>query len=296
MNFLLKLLFLVIISHVHLYSKVLIITHVYNRPEFLDWQCRCFQKFLQDDYEFVVFNDARPGPMHEAIKAMCDRWLVRCIPIPQELHDHPQEEPFWEIDTGEGTRRHVDGIQYSLDLLGYDYDGAVAIFDSDMFLIKPCSFEQLLQNYDIAAINRGASHSKGDIVHLWPGLTILAMNRLPNKKTLDFKCGRIKDCLVDTGGYTYYYLQNNKDVRCLSLGYFPLGNWHVEASDFPLKERLRIYKRLNFEEREISWLLKYSAVASMEFYYFNHFIHYGAGRFAQDVKSMALAEYMEALL
>ena len=40
-------------------SKVLIITHAYNRPEFIPLQDITFKKFLKDDYEFVVFNDAR---------------------------------------------------------------------------------------------------------------------------------------------------------------------------------------------------------------------------------------------
>lgn len=40
-------------------EKVLIITTVYNRPDFIELQAKTFEKFLKDDYRFVVFNDAR---------------------------------------------------------------------------------------------------------------------------------------------------------------------------------------------------------------------------------------------
>ena len=32
--------------------------HNYNRPDFINIQQATFKKFLKDDYEYVVFNDA----------------------------------------------------------------------------------------------------------------------------------------------------------------------------------------------------------------------------------------------
>ena len=40
-------------------QKILIITHNYNRPDFIEIQSATFKKFLQDDYEYVVFNDVQ---------------------------------------------------------------------------------------------------------------------------------------------------------------------------------------------------------------------------------------------
>ena len=40
-----------------LHAKVLIYTYAYNRPDFIEIQHKTFQKFLKDDYEFVVFDD-----------------------------------------------------------------------------------------------------------------------------------------------------------------------------------------------------------------------------------------------
>lgn len=278
-------------------QRVLLITHAYNHPDFLDFQCRCFQKFLEDDYTFIVFNDARPGPMHDAIVAMCDKWDVTCIPIPQELHDHPQEEPFWQNDSGaEGTRRHCDGIQYSLDVIGYDFDGIVVIIDSDCFPLKPININQLFdEGHDIVAITRGPFSGGIAVEYLWPGLTMMAMNRLPDRKTLDFKCGNIGGHLVDSGGYTHYYLKNHPEVKVKSLGYFPEGCIYKHCRDFPAKQREKIYRRLNFNKREIDWIFKHPGF-DIEFYHYNHFLHFNCGRFSQSNKEAILAELMESIL
>lgn len=278
-------------------NMVLIITHAYNRPEFIDLQYRCFKSFLKDDYEFVVFNDAPPGQKHDEIVAVCKKWNIRCIPIPQEIHDHPQEEEFWKNQEGsEGTKRHVDGIQYSLDILGYDHDGIVAFFDSDLFLLKPFSISKIIEHHDIVAVMRGKFGGGDEIMHLWPGCTFLAMNRLPNKRTLDFKCGRINGHLVDTGGYTYHYLQNNKTVRLLSIGKFEMKEFY-EYRYLPRKKRIKKYKSLDFGEQEISWLLKYPLV-DVEFYHSNHFMHHGLSRFPNlnIKKTQAILEYFKSVL
>ena len=55
-------------------SKILIITSAYNRPEFVEVQARTFTKFLRDEYEFVVFNDANSSAVYSQIEQMCDKW------------------------------------------------------------------------------------------------------------------------------------------------------------------------------------------------------------------------------
>jgi hypothetical protein len=238
-----------------LHAKVLIITHAYNRPEFIDYQVKCFQKFLQDDYEFVVFNDAPPGMTHDAIVEACSKHTIRCLPIPQEIHHHPQESEWWQNNTAaEGTKRHVDGIQYSLDLMGYEHDGIVAFFDSDLFLIKPFSIEKALAKHDIVSMMRFPMIGTNDVLHLWPGLCFLAMHRLPEKHTLDFKCGALNNRILDTGGYTYFYLRDHPEVSLLSLGIFPIGDVAV----------------------------------NIELYHEDHFVHYGEGRNQNEAKSRAL--------
>ena len=106
-------------------AKVLIITHAYNRPDFIEIQAKTFKKFLLDDYEFVVFNDSPNPIMHEAIRATCKKWGVMCVPIPQDIHTMPYLPREEGDDLTRPNIRHVNCIQYSLDTLGFNHEGIV---------------------------------------------------------------------------------------------------------------------------------------------------------------------------
>jgi len=58
-------------------AKVLIFTYAYNRPDFVEIQHKTFQKFLEDEYEFVVFNDAVDASIYHQIHAICSRYKIR---------------------------------------------------------------------------------------------------------------------------------------------------------------------------------------------------------------------------
>ena len=64
-------LLLLVIFQLSFAEKILIITHAYNRPEFIEIQHLTFQKFLADEYEFVVFNDAPTDAMANQISKAC---------------------------------------------------------------------------------------------------------------------------------------------------------------------------------------------------------------------------------
>ncbi len=44
-------------------AKVLLFTFAYNRPELIELQYKTFKKFLLDDYELIVINDAKSPDM-----------------------------------------------------------------------------------------------------------------------------------------------------------------------------------------------------------------------------------------
>jgi hypothetical protein len=248
-------------------AKILIITHAFNRPDFIEIQHLTFQKFLLDDYEFVIFNDAPPGPDHDAIEHMCENFGILHIPIPQELHAYPLRP----------SERHCDGIRYSLETLGFDYDGIVAFFDSDLFLIRPLSIEALMEGFDIAsAYRRGVWGEGTHLQYLWPGLCFLRMNTLPNKETLNFNNGVIDGFAVDSGGHTYNYLQAN-DVNIKFLGEFPFRFYQAEIGCNALEKQM--------------------LETGAEFAYHRHFLHFGAASYWDyPPRSDALRKYLPSIL
>ncbi len=195
-----------------LQARVLLITHSYNQPEFIKWQHACFKKFLKDEYEYVVFNDASNEEMRELIESTCKQLCIACYRIPQEIHgDRPITS---------ANNRHCDGIQYSLEQLGFDFKGVVALIDSDMFLIKPFSIEAYLKGYDIAGPclwgcymswvhNVNAEY----IGYMWPIMTFMNMQTLPNRHELNFQTGEIDGFSLDTGCFSYYYFESNPTIN-----------------------------------------------------------------------------------
>jgi hypothetical protein len=167
-------------------KKVLMITHSYSRPIFIEWQKATFDKFLNDDYEFVVFNDATDLNICHEIFTTCEKLGIQCIRIPQEIHTRPYLSRQPDDYVQAVHIRHANCVQYSLDILGFDHDGIVFVIDSDMFLIRPLSISEYMADKEIAAFIKRAPSG---IYCLCPALCLLSMDRLPNKRTLQLsKC------------------------------------------------------------------------------------------------------------
>ena len=189
-------------------AKILLITHSFNRPDFIPIQNKTFKKFLLDDFELVVFNDASDDNISNKIEDACSQEGLRCIRIPQELHAVPYKNFPGQLPQGTSAR-HMIGIEYSLELIGYDFDGIVVLIDSDMFLIRPFSIEKYMGDAHIASFIRNTERS---FDFFWPGLTFIRMNKIPNKKELIFDGGYINGRPLDTGGFSLLYINKYKHM------------------------------------------------------------------------------------
>ena len=261
-------------------AKVLLITHSYNRPDFIEIQHQTFKKLLHDDYELVVFNDAPDHTMMNRISAMCARYDIRCIRIPQEIHTRPYLPRVPHDNLQQTNIRHANCVQYSLDTIGFDHDGIVFILDSDMFLIRPFSISEYMKDKDIAAFIKRAPNS---VYCLCPALCILSMNKLPHKQTLNFNCGTINGSPADSGGWTYYYLIKHpevtvKQVDVLYSHQLLLEDKHINQpanNSVPDNSKIAFYTNLGFNDHEINFLLK--KPDTFEFYLDHYFLHYRDG-------------------
>jgi len=254
-------------------AKVLIITHSYNRPDFIELQEKTFKAFLQDAYEYVVFNDARDDGMKSAIEQTCSRLGIRCFRVPQHLHDAPGRQS--------AGHRHMDGIAYALQQIGYDYDGIVTLIDSDVFLLKKFSMEKYLEGYDIAGELQGRENGSIIIRHLSPILTLMNMKTLPNKRTLSFEGGHIHGIACDVGAHTYYYLRDNPSIKPLffTLTYIPalkIALNCLSCSNFSCNNCVQYLKSINFDDKMITFVQN-CPDNNMEFALNNTFLHYRCG-------------------
>lgn len=196
-------------------AKLLIMTHSYNRPEFIPWQHYGFQKFLKDDYRFVVFNDAPNQELQDEISKVCEDLYIRCIRVPQTIHKEPYYLPRQGGVAG-ASAECAETIQYMLDKMGFDHQDIVVVIDSDMFLIRPFSIREYLQENQLAANPQVRYGAHENIHYLLPNLMVFNMTNLPDKETLNFNLGIIDEIMVDTGGYTHFYLKAHPQLKWIA--------------------------------------------------------------------------------
>lgn len=249
------------------YAKVLIFTYSYNRPDFIEIQYKTFKKFLRDEYEFIVFNDAIDPKAHMEIKQMCQNYDITCIAIPQEIHTGAYNP----------SVRNCDVVQYSLNTLGFEHDDIIALFDSDLFLIKEFSIRDYLKGYDLFGVHQKRDH----IDYLWIGLVFLNMGTMPQKNTINFGCGAIGNTVVDAGGFSHYYLKNNPEARvayCDGILYLHdfTCNECIQNDKLSCNHNIDKMEKLNFSPALIN-LAQSGRNNIMEVYLHNTFLHYRAG-------------------
>jgi hypothetical protein len=257
-------------------EKVLIFTYSFNRPDFIEIQHKTLQKFCLDEYEFVVFNDAKDSSLRTGIHKTCERLKIRCIDMPQHLHK--SQEP---------SHRNAKIVNYSLNFMGFDYDGIVALLDSDLFLVKEFSIKDYMQNHPLAGVHQERSSGSTKIDYLWIGIAFLDMRRLPDKKTIDFRPGKIKRIQTDTGGFTHLYLSKHRDIpiRYINQNYAKQAHDILKTcfcssckrGEYPCSQA--IYKAKSYgkySDEQIQFIYS-SGADNSEFYLDSHFFHYRAG-------------------
>ncbi len=268
-------------------AEILLFTYSYNRPDFIEIQYKTFKKFLKDDYKFIVFNDARDRGMEQQINAMCSRYGIACIRIPQEIHERPYLKRWPGESKHAPAVRNCNVVQYSLNEVGFKHDDIVALFDSDMFLVKDFSIRNYLADYDLAGIKQG-------IGYLWIGLTFLDMRTMPNRSSLNFNCGRVDNVPVDAGGHTYCYLRDNLAVR---------GRYFAQCIVRPDIQNEQLLAEHKFNKKDIKFIMGCPYGINIEYMLDNNFLHYRGGTnwdnksaSYHNNKTLLLNTYMNDLL
>ncbi|HLB41193.1 MAG TPA: glycosyltransferase family A protein [Candidatus Babeliales bacterium] len=182
-------------------AKVLIITPVYNRPDFIQIQVRTFKKFFQDEYTFLVFNDASNPQMQRKIEQTCQTLGIECIRVPQTLHD---VDPL--CHQAPTSFRHGESLHFALTNYGFKHDDFVMIIDSDVFLIHNFSVKRFMQDHDLYVVFGGS---------LLPQLCFLNMPNLPRPQDIDFRAGYVNNNAIfwDVGCRTRGYIEAHPQLR-----------------------------------------------------------------------------------
>lgn len=280
-------------------AKVLIFTYAYNRPDFIELQDKTFKRFMLDDYELIVFNDADIESNSLLIKNTCASLNLTCIDIPQEIHTRsylhrPKTGIFAELD--QPSVRNSNVVQYSLDMFGFQHNDIIMLVDSDIFLIKEFSIRSFMEKYHITgflknccsdSIKSKHQTKKPHINHIWIGLVGINMPTAPHKEIINFNCGILKTKKVDAGGFTNYYLAPAMGVKVKPIERVCLRELICEScaknQTLYCTHTSEILLERGFNKELITFIQKTPILhgknqfRNIEFFLDNTFVHYRAG-------------------
>ena len=151
-----------------------VLTSVINNPDFIEMQLHTLQKYMGCEYEFIVFNDAKPFPdfsnggdenLHKKITEMCNNLCIKCISTPN-LHHKNMDCP---------VKRCCDAINFMYDYMLENKDEYL-IIDSDMFLISNLNIEDY-RKYNCAIVLQNRNILE-NISYIWNGLFYFNLHKM----------------------------------------------------------------------------------------------------------------------
>ncbi len=193
--------------------KVRILSSHCSRPDYILYQYNSIKKHVKDDVEYIVFNDgmdtATPSNFmddqcRQNVFKMCEALKIECVPIPPQLHRErdrlfPTSATPWAQNY---SHRSADACQFMLKH-SLEFEGIVAMIDSDMFFCQDFSFEDYMNGYSMAFLPQERVQG---VKYMWNNLVIYKPKELPNLYQLSFDSGTIEGHAMDAGAMTYYYL------------------------------------------------------------------------------------------
>lgn len=313
------------------FAKVRILTFHCNNPDFVELQYKGLSKFLLDDFELIVFNDAKTEEMADEIEEACQNNQIQCIRFRPEWHltdplntylkqrlEDPSTIGWWGWNSSTSIEelanhpsiRHSHVIQYALDHFGYDHDDIIVIMDGDNFLLKPFSIRELLSNKDIVGF-----HQRGDELAkqrlqgvmtapkggemLWVVFIAFDPRKLPDVRDVRFHVDVISghtqlspNTVSDTGAAVYKYLKNHPDLQ---IEAYLWQDSHGFRS-MPLYEQ----KRLSINS-DLMKLHHAIVPENVQLFMGEHFMHFSAGSFESNSlirqkKLFYFRQFLEALV
>lgn len=201
-------------------NVIKIYTFAHKRPDFIELQLKSFEKNLENEYEFIVYNNAvfdKDRTHYNQIQNICKKHNIKCIDVQRDndliakLKSYNNEHIF----NGEGM--YFNAVIACAYPLCYAWkhnfsssNDKICIIDSDMFIVEKENFANVLNQYDIMC----QLHSRGpngEVYYIWNGFVLMNLNNLENKSDLVWWCGYVNGYPVDVGGQTFHYLEKNKD-------------------------------------------------------------------------------------
>lgn len=170
----------------------------------IDVAYRAFQKYMKEDFEYIIFNDAYQSQMEKDINTICEFNKIKCVRVPQTIHQVQNPSVCYSSTVNWAIRDYA--VKNDCDI--------IVIMHSDIFPIGEVSINEILGDYTIASTVEFRKIGDSGFTYLYPALSVIHMQKLKKLgvKELDFGLASGFDC----GGLTKDFLiKYPNDVKLL---------------------------------------------------------------------------------
>lgn len=204
----------------------------FNTEDYILFQYKSIKKYVMNESELIIVNDAMNKKHYtnyyddekgKKLSTLCKKLKVKCLDFDQNLHINRKDLYPYELNDdfknvkNNSNSRCADVTQYMYNYFIENYSKldnvALLILDSDMFFTKNIDFNSILKNNDIVAVPQG----RKNVHYFWNGIFLMNPANMKNIESLNWNCGYVNDSPTDVGGYTHYYIVDNKpNVKYIS--------------------------------------------------------------------------------
>ena len=218
-----------------------IYTVIFNNYEFLSVQKKTFDRFLKDRFCFYALDNTDSNSQ---------KLQKKCLDL--DINYLSYKKSLFPLEIGNNpSLNHSKCLNYLLKKI-IKKNGYNMILDSDIFLLKDFSINDIGKNYDVYGLKQSRKNIVYKRDYFWPGLFIFNASKLSTKKKFlfNFKPSRYP-IKTDTGGGTYKILENRK----IKKFFFDSGS----------------INNLNFDKKILDAKFEFQTIFK------NTFIHFGGG-------------------
>src|SRR5574343_297433 len=191
----------------------------------LDIMYRQFKKYMKEDFDFTLFNDAYDPKMEENINIITKFNKINCVRVPQQVHR---------------VQNPSESYSESLNWAVWDYAvnhncEIIVLMHSDIFPICDVTISGILGDSIVASTPEFRIVNGKGINYFYPAFTIINMKRLTNPKELDFRpCpgldtgGRTKDFIAKYPNDIKFIPNHQIEYFIRILGTDPMAEYYKE--------------------------------------------------------------------
>ena len=179
--------------------KISIFSFAVNDLFPLDIVHRQFTKYIEEDFDFILFNDAFDSQMEQNINTIAQYNKINYVRVPQNIHS--SRNPSIEYANTLNWAVQDYAINNGCDI--------IVLMHCDVFPIYKTSILNIIEDNIVASTIESKVLADETIHYFYPAFTIINMKLLKNANELDFGLEAGLDC----GGKTKEFIKNNKLVK-----------------------------------------------------------------------------------